>query len=245
MNRNDRDDLGKRFARLVAIKHVTGSNPKRYIYQCDCGNQKEAYAGNVRSGNVRSCGCLRSELTSARETTHGHSRNYTSSPEFRCWMSMRTRCSNQKLRCYPRYGGRGIRVCDRWQEFENFLADMGPRPSPAHSIEREDSNGNYEPGNCRWATPKEQAANRCDTVRIEHNGRTMILADWARETGVDQAVIRRRMKRGATFEQAISVPKGKRLEITKRAKRRTKAEMAAARDSEQSNGSATLPRSAA
>ena len=198
-----------------------------YLYQCDCGAQKEAAASNVRAGSVRSCGCMRREVSKVA-VRHGHTVNATNSPEYRCWQSMMNRCRNINLKCYPRYGGRGITVCERWQTFENFLVDMGSRPSTSHSVERANVNGNYEPDNCRWATSKEQAANRCDTVMIEHGGRSMILADWAREFGMAPGTIRRRMLRGATFEQATTTPRGTRLELAKRAKRRTAAEMAAA-----------------
>lgn len=109
-------------------------------------------------GESRSCGCLKDEILKTASRTHGHSSPV--SPEYRAWNNMRNRCSNPKVNHYQDYGGRGIRVCARWQIFENFLADMGRRPSPLYTLERMDNDGNYEPGNCKWATRYEQQHNK-------------------------------------------------------------------------------------
>lgn len=124
---------------------------------------------------------------------HGWSRT----PEYQCWRGMKKRCGNHDD---ANYGGRGIRVCARWQTFENFMADMGPRPSAAHSIDRIDNNGNYEPGNCRWATKLEQSQNTRVVRLITHNGRTLPVRAWARELGIDHKTVRERLARGRAVD---------------------------------------------
>lgn len=149
---------GDRFGRLTVLAFL-GKQTRypRVRCQCDCGQITEPHWYNLKSGNTRSCGCWHEEIISARFTTHGRSRT----PEYVAWKQLKTRCLLATGKDFPLYGGRGIRVCDRWRSsFANFLADMGPRPTPGHSMDRIDPEGHYEPTNCRWATPREQRLNQ-------------------------------------------------------------------------------------
>lgn len=138
---------------------------------------------------------------------HGHATRESTTPEHRAWRGMKDRCLNPNGAFWSRYGGRGITVCDRWRtSFEAFLVDMGPRPSPKHSLDRINNDGNYEPGNCRWATRVEQMRNTCRALRIEHGGRVLNTAEWAEVTGIPAEAIQRRLAQGWTVERALTQP---------------------------------------
>ncbi len=194
---------GKRFGRLVVMKRsrAVGKNIQwKWTCQCDCGRTVELYGNNVRRGLSKSCGCLRRELTAAKRRTHGASRTV----EHTTWCQMIGRCANPSNVRFADYGGRGIRVCQRWSEsFAAFLEDMGPRPG-RHTIERIDNNGNYEPGNCRWATWSEQASNKRSNRMLEHEGKSMTLAQWSRETGLQRGCIAARIQRGWSVSRALT-----------------------------------------
>lgn len=160
--------LGKRFARLAVLQRVGRRNGQTYwLCQCDCGRQHETTGPALASGRVKSCGCLNNEMRVARNTKHGHAQRGAVDPVYKLWINMRARCSKPTHPDYALYGARGIRVCARWQvSFAAFLEDMGQRPSgrngrlPAFSVDRINPDGNYEPGNCRWATWHEQRMNQ-------------------------------------------------------------------------------------
>lgn len=140
-----------------------------------------------------------------RNRTHGE-RSYHPTPEYRTWRAMRARCSNPKLKEYPRYGGRGITVCERWQSYENFLADMGRRPSLQYTIDRIDVNDGYFKENCRWATAQEQSRNRTNNVLIEINGVAKTMSEWAIIHNIKKSTINKRIKRGWTAVDAVVRP---------------------------------------
>jgi hypothetical protein len=165
MGRPRIDHTTKRFGRLVVVQfsHQTLDKRSYWLCQCDCGGKTTVRSDALLRGQSTSCGCLQAEGTLRR--THGESGSWRKglkkSIEYSTWQTMIVRCEYPKAKGYERYGGRGIKVCERWRNsFENFLADMGRRPSSKHSIDRIDNDGNYEPGNCRWATDDIQNANR-------------------------------------------------------------------------------------
>lgn len=164
------DETGNKYGMLTVVERdnrprkATKSKPKTYwMCECECGKITSVQAYNLRSGNTKSCGCIKRKSASRINVKHNMSRldDGVIRPEFNAWVGMKTRCYNKNRPEYERYGGRGIKVCDRWlNSFENFYNDMGARPSPKHSIDRIDVNGDYEPSNCRWANDTIQSRNQ-------------------------------------------------------------------------------------
>lgn len=151
-----------------------GNTRRRMLCRCKCGTEKIVLQQNLKIGRSTGCGCEQAAKTSNFHTRHGMSH----SPIYRTWSAMKSRCLSPNNTHFKHYGGRGITVCDRWLVFENFLADMGERPTPKSEIDRIDANGHYEPGNVRWSNRRQQNRNRRDTRYITMNGETLALPDW-------------------------------------------------------------------
>lgn len=208
---NPRNDLrGKRFGRLQVLdfSHKGGKDGRKYFYKClcDCGKEcvkSASYLLNSETFPHPSCGCWRKELNIASSTTHG--RGKKTDREYKTWCEIKGRCYNENSTFYKNYGGRGIKMCDRWlNSFENFIADMGNRPSPKHSIDRIDVNGDYTPENCRWATMKEQCNNRRSNIRIEYQGKTQTLKQWCEELGLNYPNAYSMLRNGRSFEFIVN-----------------------------------------
>lgn len=198
---------GTRFGRLVALHEIPGS-PKyiKYMCACDCGTVHPVRAGHLRDGSATSCGCYKRELVRdrGRQTRHGHTTDNSRSPTYAAWQSMRDRCGNERCPRFCDYGGRGIKVCARWGNFERFLADMGERPEGT-SLDRIDVDGNYEPGNCRWATNLEQQNNRRNNRVIAMGGQVKTVAQWCREHGANGNIVRYHLRAGKPLEVALAL----------------------------------------
>lgn len=172
---------GDKYNRLTAIKfsHRNKWNYPFWLFKCDCGNEKVSCVNDVKQEKIKSCGCLQKE---GSRKTHGMKKTIT----YNSWLGMKQRCLCKNSEHYKDYGGRGIKVCKRWKNsFENFYKDMGRKPTPKHSIDRIDNNGNYEPKNCRWATIKEQENNRRNNRLLIYNGKTQTMAQWAEELEIN------------------------------------------------------------
>lgn len=192
-NRKSRiyDMTGKKYNRLLAVRFDRIENKCSFwLFKCDCGKEKILMATYVRQGETKSCGCLTGQGGKYLRT-HGLYKQFKK--EWWIWSGMRNRCSNKKEKCYKNYGGRGIMVCDRWQKFENFIEDMGPRPSERHTIERRDNDAGYCKENCSWELPEVQQNNKRNTIRIEWNGKVKPITQWAHEIGVLPATLYKRI----------------------------------------------------
>ncbi len=204
------DFIGKRFGRLV-VTAVRREIPRVLwaITACDCGNPKDVRLHSLLRGHTRSCGCLRREITSARMSTHGNSRPLNRTSEYVIWTNMKQRCTNPDNPAFRNYGGRGITVSERWiHSFDNFLADMGKRPSDVHEIERRDNENGYCPDNCYWATPQQQARNKRTSRYFEHAGQRMILDDWAKQVGISRKTLTTRLRDGWSVARTLTEPAG-------------------------------------
>jgi hypothetical protein len=199
--------LGRVYGHWLVIAQIpSAKSGRKLLCRCVCGVERVNLAANLRNGRNVSCGCKRAK--------HGHTSKFgiaKKSLTHQSWGNMLSRCRNASNPAFAHYKARGINVCERWLSFENFLADMGERPSAAHTLDRYPKNdGNYEPGNCRWATKIEQANNRYTNIIFVYRGQSYTLANLARETGVSKDVLRKRLCRSGgawTVEGAVNTPK--------------------------------------
>lgn len=208
MPRPRRNLIGQKFGFLTVLDGAGKDAKGRLLYrcQCDCGNVTTARAGHITYGQTTSCGC-RNGMRSIK-ASGGH--RVTDLPEYGIWRGMVRRCRVPKAKDYSNYGGRGVKVCERWTSGEGvatgflcFLADMGPRPSPQHTLDRTDNDSNYQPGNVTWKLNIDQQQNRRITRRVVADGENMSLADACRKFGISYNRARKRIERGATIQAAF------------------------------------------
>lgn len=199
--------VGGKVGRLLLLKDIRMPHGNKtdagYLCRCECGNETMVLRSNLLCGSVVSCGCFHKEVASMANRKHRKSGDRV----YRIWAEMKSRCLNNNNIGYERYGGRGIKVCDRWKDsFESFLVDMGEPPGNDYTIDRIDNNGDYEPSNCRWATPMQQSRNRRSCIMVEYGGEKICVAELAERLGISSQLLRRRIKRGWDLESAINTP---------------------------------------
>lgn len=199
--------IGEKFNRLTVIRRDTGHRDKTRIHwmcKCECGKWVSVATHDLRSGNTKSCGCLRDEKARANMTTHGESKTKL----YAVWNTMMSRCYNPKTERYNRYGGRGITVCDEWlhnyQAFRDWANSNGYKEGL--TIDRIDVDGNYCPDNCRWVSSLEQQNNTSRNRYITLDGETHTMAEWARKTGISVAAINSRLKSGWGVKETLTTP---------------------------------------
>lgn len=195
--------IGAIFGRLtvVADAGIVSSRKRAWRCRCSCGRERIVRANNLRSGGSKSCGSCEKSDHPRRKRPRWHSAR----PEYRAWRSMINRCTRTSQKDYPAYGGRGIRVCDRWMHsFAAFMEDMGERPD-GMSLDRIDNDGNYEPHNCRWATAEQQMNNRRANHVLTLDGDTMTMAQWARRIGISRSLMAWRIEAWGS-ERALRTP---------------------------------------
>lgn len=195
------DRRGERYERLLVIERAPNAGPKdtnaRWVCRCDCGRSVVAYGQDLAREKIKSCGCLSAE----RAFRHGMSRL----PIHAVWRMMRDRCNNPKSPAFKNYGGRGIKVCQEWEDFRVFFADMG-MPPKGGTLERKDNNGPYSKENCCWASRKVQLSNRRNTKTLTVFGQTKPFAQWAEECGIPWTTLRSRIERyGWPLEKAVTL----------------------------------------
>lgn len=201
------DITDEQYGRLKVVRFA-GMVGRYRTWQClcECGATLVARQANLRSGATTSCGCRQREIAGIVNFKHGAN----NTPEYTAWQGMRDRCSNHNGEAYKNYGGRGIKVCDRWlgdSGFECFLADMGLRPSPKHSLDRYPNNdGNYEPGNCRWATRSQQNQNTRRARRLTVDSETLSVREWSERSGLRYETILNRLRAGWNASDAVLAP---------------------------------------
>lgn len=196
--------IGARFGKLTVIGvGVTHHRPiaKTMVpCRCDCGAERLILISNLN--NPKTCFACKYDSVRNKLKTHGRLPRYM----YRIWLAMRNRCMNPRTAAWPNYGGRGIAICERWNSFEAFRDDMGPRPSPSHTLDRIDNEKGYSPDNCRWATRLDQTRNRRTTRWLSAFGETKTLLEWAKQCGINQWALRKRLAAGWEVQDALTRP---------------------------------------
>ena len=199
------DITGQTFGQLTAVKIAGRDKHKIILWVCKCnicGKETIVLGNYLRRGNAKSCGCLKKELISKANTVHGLSRTR----EFRIWAGIRSRCNDTNSSIYKYYGERGIKICEKWDNFESFLADMGKCPEPGYSIERLNNDGPYSPENCIWADRKTQARNRTNSRKVTYRGQILTLAEWSEILNMRYSVLHCRLQRNWSDERTLTQP---------------------------------------
>ena len=181
---------------IAKLKHPNA------LYKCSCGSFHIARSSQVKHGRVKSCGCLRSATTGARNTTHGK----FGTPIYSVWNGMVDRCHNPNSQAFRNYGARGITVCDSWQKFENFYIDMGDAP-PGLTLDREDNELGYSKTNCRWVAVETQQNNKRSNVVLQFRGESLNVTQWAKKLNVPRQLIYDRLRQGWSTERTLTEPK--------------------------------------
>ena len=196
------DLIGQQFERLLVISVASRSKSKRSLWlcRCDCGVEKVVLGASLKIGRTRSCGCLHRELVSQLNTTHGQA----NTPEYNIWTQAKQRCTNSNAKDFHRYGERGIKFL--FDDFEEFLDHIGPKPGKEYSLDRIDNSGNYQSGNVRWATLKIQSRNKRSNRYLSYQNETLCAKDWAEKLGFSYSTIRKRLELGWSVEKTLSTP---------------------------------------
>lgn len=200
------DITNQTFFWLTAIRGEWDKRKKKSMWEClcICGNSTKVSLWDLKNGTTKSCGCY----NSIYHTKHGYRKGGAQPTEYKIWANMKDRCNNPNCGSYVDYGGRGIKVCQRWDDsFENFLADVGFRPSKNHSLDRyPDNNGDYEPGNVRWATVPQQQRNRRNNAIITYNGKSLCVKEWSEITGITVDTINYRREMNWEIDKMLTTP---------------------------------------
>lgn len=201
------DLTDKKIGRLTVIKLAEQRSGKNYwLCLCECGKETTVRASCLINELTKSCGCLASDLTIKRETKHGFSKPGNLHPLYAIWREIRARCNDPKRAAYPNYGGRGIKLCEKWNDFQNFYDDMFPTWTKGLTVERIDVNKGYSPENCRWATRTEQARNKRNNKNFTINGQTKCLTEWCEIFQIEYSPVQHRLNDGWDIETALKTP---------------------------------------
>lgn len=198
------------FERLTVIEKAPNTGAKtRWCCVCICGQKVTVQTYLLTSGKTRSCGCLKADRCrdGSKTRTHGEGHGSMQTPEYRSWQAMRRRCLSPYDKDYPSYGGRGIKICKRWEDYRLFLKDMGRRPTPGHSLERKNVNSHYTPSNCKWATHLEQQRNRRGTMYVVYQGKRVPVAEIGMKSLVGVDLFRSRIQQGWDVKRALTTPR--------------------------------------